>query len=346
MRCLGGVRRSGRVRGVVVRFSVVLVAVVLWVLVGASCVFAESPWWHLTSGALPSVLQASAASDEVQEVMVSATSGEFVLIEMERFEAAFFKWNASHEEVQAGLEVIYGAGNVEVSGGPGDEEGTKPYVITFVGGLGDRPVSLMNADFSSFFLGCEGATGSGCKAAAHASEASKGMPTGQILVTAANLGDAEVNGGASPVSVVDKLPPGLEAVSIKGFSGVQRDPIGCDLASLTCTFGGTLPPYGPIEVFIDVVMKAGASSGEANEASVSGGGAPHTSVSRPVRMGGEPARFGVEDYELTNEDEGGALDTQAGSHPFQQTTTIVLIRGSNQIRAVICSRNRSRSRRI
>jgi hypothetical protein len=68
---------------------------------------------------------------------------------------------------------------------------------------------------------------------------------------------------------------------------------------------------------------------EENGAGVEGGGGferaltgpvPSSSLAFPLRFG-TPA-FGVEAYELTNENAGGEPDTQAGSHPFQQTTTI------------------------
>ena len=158
---------------------------------------------------------------------------------------------------------------------------------------------------------------------------------GQIVVTAANLGDVTVDGTTSPVSILDKLPPGLKPVSIEGKAeiGLNDGPVKCPTttevkaagpgASLTCTFAGTLPPYDQIEVVIRVEVMAGASSLEVNEASVSGGGARGASLRRPLRIDGELS-FGVEDYELPPEEEGGAVDTQAGSHPFQLTTALTL----------------------
>jgi hypothetical protein len=155
---------------------------------------------------------------------------------------------------------------------------------------------------------------------------------GSIVVTVANLGDAPVDGRQRPVRVLDRLPVGLRAVSIKAIAETTGAPgpfqtLKCSpkpaSEPLECSFEGVLAPYAGIEVSIGVEVQEGAVSGALNEASVSGGGAQEASVKRPLRIGGEPS-FGVEDYEIAPEEEGGGLDTQAGSHPFQLTTTLTL----------------------
>jgi hypothetical protein len=162
---------------------------------------------------------------------------------------------------------------------------------------------------------------------------------GQIVLTAGNLSDADADGAATPVTITDTLPAGLKAIAMGGsaggesegetnYRGSPRCPSSEELkegAPLTCTFSGDLPPYEQIRVFITVAVQEGASSGEVNQASVSGGGAPRgASVTRPLTISEAPTPFGIENYELTPEEEGGAIDTQAGSHPFQVTTTFTL----------------------
>jgi hypothetical protein len=155
---------------------------------------------------------------------------------------------------------------------------------------------------------------------------------GSIVVTVANLGDAPVDGSRTPVRILDRLPGGLRAVSIKAIAETTGAPgpfqtLKCSpkpaSEPLECSFEGVLAPYAGIEVSIGVEVQEGAVSGALNEASVSGGGAQDGTVRRALAIGGEPS-FGVEDYELAPEEEGGALDTQAGSHPFQLTTTLTL----------------------
>jgi hypothetical protein len=154
------------------------------------------------------------------------------------------------------------------------------------------------------------------------------QPAGEntIVVTVSNLGDSDTSGEAS---ILDRLPTGLKAISVSGLSGAGGTlncPTPTELskgAPLSCALTGALPPYEQVELRIAVEVLNGATTGELNEATITGGGAPSVSITRPITIGGEPT-FGIEDYELANEEEGGAPDTQAGSHPFQQTTTLTL----------------------
>jgi len=149
---------------------------------------------------------------------------------------------------------------------------------------------------------------------------------GQVVVVVSNLGDVSVDGGVSPVSIVDRLPGGLRAVSIKRGKGA---PVSCAPVSvpLSCSFTGVLAPFAQIEVVVGVEVEPGAVSGELNEVSVSGGGTPPVSIARAITVSSEPVPFGVEQNVLAVEEEGGGLDARAGSHPFQVTSTLV----SNQI---------------
>jgi hypothetical protein len=307
------------------------VTVVLLASAGASSAFAAQPWWHMSISSRPVDLKAGMARDEVQEIKVAATEGEVTVIEPVSYEEAldgggfavlkytFFKYDATHEEAQTALEGIYGTGNVRVEGGPGDVTGTKPYVVTFTGELADRSLGLMVTELNIGGLNGE----------ASVSEQSKGRADGTIVLVASNLGTGPADGSKEPVTISDRLPAGLKAVGMSGVastysSGVDNHgPVDCTVSSLSCTFEGVLPAYEQIEVSIPVLVQPGASSGEVDEASVSGGGAQIVSGQQPLTFGGEPV-FGIENYEQTLEQQGGAIDTQAGSHPFQFTTTFNL----------------------
>ena len=160
-----------------------------------------------------------------------------------------------------------------------------------------------------------------------------------IILTASNVGDTGVLGSNTPVSVRDVLPAGLEATAIKGapaFEEVEEGhQMSCDLATLTCTSAPeTLPPFQALDVEIQVNVKPGATTGELNKLNVQGGEQedrpgvqpPGASLEQPITVNGSATPFGVEDngYALSPEEEGGAPDTSAGSHPFQLTTTLNL----------------------
>ncbi len=297
-------------------FSAVLVvaALLLLGLVSASAASAAleckacTPWWHLTSGTRPSSLQPGSARDEVQEIRTTSGFGIGVLEIGGKFQSPpdilFPATTAA--EVQTMLERAYGTGNVEVSGGP---VGTSPFVVKSIGALADQEVERIEA------LGEH----------ISASVFTQGRPDGQIVVTAANLGDASTSG---EVSIADELPEHMEAVAMEGVGGdvgqEEAGPVTCAVTTLTCKFTGSLPPYDQIEVDIGVVVKPGTSSSEVNEVSVSGGEAHSVQVKRPITVSPTKTPFGVEQYELAPEEVGGAPDAQAGSHPFQLTTTLTL----------------------
>ncbi len=305
----------------------VLLVAALASVTGVSTASAEelSPWWGVTTGARPTNLQSGVAKGEVEELNVSATGGEFALIETEKFNVRIFPWNASAEAVQEGLEEIYGSRKVEVRGGPGDEGGTKPYIVTFPGQQVE-PL-LANGAYPEFFPG--GKALSGGNAEANVIESVKGTgPDGQIVATVENRGDADANGETAPFTVVDKLPPGLEAVQIEGVAirlGARPAvPVSCSLKSLSCTFSGQLAPYEQAEVRIGVIVRQDAAGGEQNSASVSGGGAVGSrTASHSIEINGA-AKFGIDDYQVIPENVDGLFDTQAGSHPFQVTSVVTI----------------------
>jgi hypothetical protein len=152
---------------------------------------------------------------------------------------------------------------------------------------------------------------------------------GQIVVTAANLGDGEANGSVTPITLADVLPAGIVATQVSGGVG----PLGslggaeCSLEAMSCTFHGSVAPYVDAQMTITVRVEPSAVSGAVNEAVAEGAGGPRAISRQPLDVGDSTTPFGVETYELTPESVGGSVDTQAGSHPFQLTTTLNLNEG-------------------
>ncbi len=157
-----------------------------------------------------------------------------------------------------------------------------------------------------------------------------GSPS-RLVLEVSNLGDATANGLTNPVTVVDRFPAGVTPTHIYpegggsfavGIDGV-KELIKCSSAAevVTCTYPGPLLAYERFMINITVEVQPGAGTG-ISEVSVSGGGAPPVVVRHALALAESPPPFGVENYEITPEEEGGALDTQAGSHPFQLTTTL------------------------
>ena len=311
----------------------------------AAPAFAEtlSPWFHVTSLSRPGNLQPGLGRSQVDEI---TTSPEVVFeVTAEKSGGAsnvgtfatepYFKTfheqipEATAENVQKALEKIYG--DVVVSGTGPDH--TPPLTVT----VADRPIHLRITALAG---------------TAQVNVLSVGRADAIITATAINLGDGTANVAASPLMISDTLPEHVKPRWIVGntnnHGAIAVGPVECELGTLTCTFkegcnpsnycgdthGGSgefpppkpsiLEPYEEMEVEIGVEVEPGASSGELNEASVSGGGAPPAKVRHPIVVSGSPTPFRAEDYELSAEEVGGMPDVQAGSHPFQFTTTLDL----------------------
>jgi hypothetical protein len=163
---------------------------------------------------------------------------------------------------------------------------------------------------------------------------------GAVIVTASDLGDAEVDGRSSTVKLTATLPASVEITSlersksgtsrfesshpesaeftkdfvcaIKAIEGVQR--------VAECTFSGDLAPYEELQ-FIAYVKTGAGPSEEHSTVTVENGGAPSATIEPLLKVNGQATHFGVESYEITPENENFEPDTEAGSHPFQLTTT-------------------------
>jgi hypothetical protein len=164
---------------------------------------------------------------------------------------------------------------------------------------------------------------------------------GVIVVQAVNRGYEAVD---SPATMTVKLPPWLEATAIAGVNGTQHyepgpidgfggENLSCPAlpaAALTCTYtpapgvytlAGPVPPFGMLQVFVTVKVAPDAPASGFSEAAIEGGETPSVSE-RQALTTGYSIPFGIERNELELETEEGTPDTQAGSHPFQVTSTI------------------------
>ena len=306
------------------RIACVMLPVLALLSLGASDATAmQTGWWHLSLSSRAATIQPGSAVSEQQEISSHSSEVAFEIhvngVAVEKPGAAtsvFATEPYAHlgfpeptpENIQEALEGAYGAGNVTVIGGP---LGTAPLVVRSTGADADRqvgPIEIVNVVNNT-----------------SAAVSVAGHPDGEIVLTAANLGDAAINGGGSAVKLATSIPAGLKPVSISGLAGNESHspgPVNCSLESLSCSFTGELPPFSPIEVVVGVLAEPQAESGEVASATASGGGVRGAATSRPVAIGTQPSPFGIEDYEVAPEEEGGELDTQASSHPFQLTTTI------------------------
>jgi hypothetical protein len=272
-----------------------------------------SAWWQVLTGSRPTNLWEPRS--QVQQINAPATPF-FLSVKGESagaFNGPFPPATASN--IQSALESIYGSGNVQVSGGPG---GSIPLLVTWIGDKAEEQVSPVEIESPLAPASTKTLVWGG---------------SGRLVLTITNLGDRPVDATSTPVQIIDELPDGVEATGVEGFAGAQdlSGPVDCAVETpqeVTCTFEGTLPSYEAIEV--EILGKLTGSPpvvGEPGKVTISGGETPSASAVQSIEVSPEPTPFGIEQFSARAEEEGGLSTTQAGSHPFQVTTTIQLKSG-------------------
>jgi hypothetical protein len=292
--------------------ATILVAVVAVCIVcgseAAVAAAAEAPRWKLTTVATPTNLVAGSPRNEVQSVNVEATGGTFTLAvpSLNTVKGTpSLSYNATASEVQAALNTISGV-QVSVAGGPG---GSAPYVVTFEGSSGNRPVGLMHVN-TSLLTG-----GSHTLAVA---EAVPGERAPQVVLTATNVGGTSTDG--STITVGDLLPGGVTLTAVKGFDawaggyaigGEGPVQLSCETPPVfSCTYGGTVDA-GDQLIVVGTLSSSPSGLSGSNQASVSGGGAKNEeTVNESFGEGLTPAPFGP----ALNSAVAALSTTQAGAH--------------------------------
>jgi hypothetical protein len=160
------------------------------------------------------------------------------------------------------------------------------------------------------------------------------------------------NDGAAPtqgsaVTITDELPVGVTATKVtasgaaangNGSPRYQFTCSGVATATVSCSYeqnerhgrvlaGATIVMTITVSISaereaLSIIASAGVETLQANSAIVSGGGAPSASSEETTRIDAAPVPFGLSLFDVDVAEEGGDLDTQAGSHPFELTTSL------------------------
>jgi uncharacterized repeat protein (TIGR01451 family) len=157
---------------------------------------------------------------------------------------------------------------------------------------------------------------------------SAGVTCDAYQVTVTNAGGAASLEGA-PVVMKDVVPAGLTVQSValiwSAHPSTNFGGLFCNIAEVRCSFPAPLQPDDRLEMIVNVTVNSGTSGQlEANKVKVSGGGTPAVGTEAVNSVGSTPAEFGVSEFGFFISGLDGRLDSQAGDHPYELTTTIGL----------------------
>ena len=146
-----------------------------------------------------------------------------------------------------------------------------------------------------------------------------------LTIRASNLGDAPINSSIAPRGRERhaRRPVWLRRPCSAAPKDSPRPP--ARWGAFSAPSPAIVNPYEPASVVIKIRSEdASAAAGTVTaQASVSGGGAAAASASVPIPLSSSPAPYGLERFEQQPFNEDGSPASQAGSHPFQLTTTLV-----------------------
>ncbi|HVD40506.1 MAG TPA: hypothetical protein VNC16_05830 [Solirubrobacterales bacterium] len=294
----------------------------------ASASAAPSPWWQIVTGSRPSNLWKP--TDNVQEITVKPGPSPFgegaaaqvkvgeetvgclglASFPSEFFCNAFYGFPVSETAAQF-EEILEGplGPEVEVTGGP---VAVEPFKVT-VPGRSAPSVSFFQSEvlstFGSFKVKILSPGGSG-----------------RLSVKATNVGNAPLDATKLPLTIRDELPGGVKALGVEATAGFHNEAghLDCEIEAddlVICEFEGTLPPFESLEVEV-LVNLTDPVGGSAGTVSVSGGNGPTDEEDQNINVSPDKTPFGVEYFSSEIEEEGGKPAMQAGSHPFQLTTSV------------------------
>jgi hypothetical protein len=125
----------------------------------------------------------------------------------------------------------------------------------------------------------------------------------------------------STFTVAETLPAGIQATAMSAFTVPGFQFMECAQPAGPCTSQATLAPGDFVQVEVSVAVASNAQPLETASATVSGGGAPVAHTSDPTTISFTPAPFGPAVLAAEATDVSGGAADQAGSHPFDFTTS-------------------------
>ncbi len=172
-------------------------------------------------------------------------------------------------------------------------------------------------------------------------------PEAYVLIVRNNGGAPTTRG--SSVTVTDQLPAGVTATKVAAEGeaangGDSRYEMECPQVpvevTVTCTYEEGLDKQGTeqgrvlqgatIVLTMVVSIPEGLTALGSNTATVSGGGAPSATVSETTSLESAAVPFGLSFFDVESLMENGEADTQAGSHPFELTTSLAFDVGARE----------------